>query len=341
MSDNPTGLIVVSVLLWVITVVVVGLRFCSKIYERKRPSASDWLGLSGWVFGTGLTILEIYGIKIKLLGYRVQTTVTGETFINEQSNEALHIQLAVLLLGEIALSLLKLSVGFLYWEIFAQVVIPVRRFLIVWMAWITAWTAAVVTMALSEYGTRLSTLSGTPMGYLESYKTVVPSGYAMVVSDVITSVTTLVIPIPVVLKLHMMPRQKLLTLIPLIIGAMSVGASFAKAYVFIHSSSTAYSDDRLPTLTSLSICNLAEVEIGIIAACGPRILPVLIRVFTHASLKLHSSSTINNPKEINKMFASEEQLVSKAKGHSVQGSAQARMGLDEEETIGECANIEL
>lgn len=61
MYDNPGGLIAGTVVMWLMTVLSVGLRIGSKIRERQKLLASDWLIIAGWIFGTGLAVLEIYG----------------------------------------------------------------------------------------------------------------------------------------------------------------------------------------------------------------------------------------------------------------------------------------
>ena len=53
MYDNPGGLIAGTVVMWLMTVLSVGLRIGSKIRERQKLLASDWLIIAGWIFGTG------------------------------------------------------------------------------------------------------------------------------------------------------------------------------------------------------------------------------------------------------------------------------------------------
>lgn len=59
--NNPAGLIVASVILEILTTLGVGLRFYSRRWKRQSILLSDWLILIAWIFGTGLTVLEIYG----------------------------------------------------------------------------------------------------------------------------------------------------------------------------------------------------------------------------------------------------------------------------------------
>ncbi|KAL2272311.1 hypothetical protein FJTKL_06956 [Diaporthe vaccinii] len=296
MYDNPGGLISGSVIMWIMTVLCVGLRFGHKLRDHQRFFASDWLILAAWLFGTGLTVLEIYGIAIKSLGYRIGAAILEPTAVTGQLNKAKHIQLAFLLLGITGIGLVKLSVCFLYWQLFAKAHTGLRRFLVVWITLIAVWGTSFVLAGLLECGSHLTAVFGAPTEYLKHCGSAIPSGYAMVGTDIATEFITLAIPIPVVLGLHMDKRKKMLTLLVFLIGALSVASSIAKGYIYIRSSLGLYTEDALLILTGISIWNLAEVQIGIMAACGPLLRPVLVRAFspltTLIASKWRSSSNV-------------------------------------------------
>ena len=63
---------------------------------------------------------------------------------------------------------------------------------------ILAWTASFVVAGLAECGSHLKAIFGTPQDYLERCGHAIPTGWAMVGSDVATDLITLVIPIPMV-----------------------------------------------------------------------------------------------------------------------------------------------
>lgn len=128
------------------------------------------------------------------------------------------IQLAFLLVGITALGLIKLSVCFLYWNLFAQVTL--RRFLIIWMLIVVAWATSFIMAGLLECGSHLKAVFSSPTEYLEHCGSAVPAGYAMVGTDIATDFITLIIPIPVVWRLQMDMRTKLLTLMAFLIGAL-------------------------------------------------------------------------------------------------------------------------
>ncbi|KAL1867924.1 hypothetical protein Daus18300_006199 [Diaporthe australafricana] len=280
MYDNPGGVIAGSVIMWILTVLCVGLRFGHKLRDNQKYHASDWLILTAWVFGTGLTVLEIYGVAIKSLGYRIGAALLEPTAVTGQLNKAKHIQLAFLLLGITGTEFVKLSVCFLYWQLFAKAHAVLRRCLIVWITLIVVWGTSFVLAGLLECGSHLTAVFGTPTEYLEHCGSAITSGYAMVGTDIATEFITLIIPIPVILGLHMDKRKKILTLLVFLIGALSVASSIIKGYIYIRSSMGLYTEDALLILTGLSMWNLAEVQIGIIAACGPLLRPVLARAFS-------------------------------------------------------------
>jgi len=158
-----------------------------------------------------------------------------KAFFSSSADLFLKIELAYLLLGILTLGLIKLSVCLLYWQLFARVVF--RRFLMVWIIILVGWTLAFVLSGLLECGSHLNAIFGTPKDYLDHCGSAIPSGWAMVGSDVATDFITLVIPIPVVctefwfpyasvlnplqvLSLHLPPLKKALVAATFLVGAL-------------------------------------------------------------------------------------------------------------------------
>ena len=141
----------------------------------------------------------------------------------------------------------------------------------------------------------------------------------------------------------------------------SVGASIAKSYIYIRSSLGQYTEDGLSQsapssepipltlltntlylvlLTGISIWNLVEVEIGIVAACGPLLRPIIVRAFSPLTSFIasnrRSTSKISHSKESHelprfvRMPDSEVRLATEAKSVSV--SLSERNGTDQYET---------
>jgi hypothetical protein len=128
------------------------------------------------------------------------------------------LELSYNMMGITALGFIKQSVCFFYWHVFAKVMF--RRFLLVWIVIIIVWTASSVLSRFLECGSHLMAVFGGPKEYQDHCRSAIPAGYAMVTSDVATDLITLLIPIPVIVKLQMSTRTKLLTLLTFMIGTL-------------------------------------------------------------------------------------------------------------------------
>ncbi|KAK0737602.1 hypothetical protein B0T21DRAFT_168395 [Apiosordaria backusii] len=229
--DNPDALVAGTVIMQLVSTLCVALRFYSRRWKCQQFIASDWLVLAAYVFGTGLSVMMLWGVSQKAMGYPLGGTIDDPAAVNDRLNKAKYSELAYLLIGIVALGLVKLSVCFLYWHLFSTVMF--RRFLIFWMVVLAVWILGFVLAGLLECGTHLTAIFGTPQEYYEHCQAAMPSGYAMVSSDILTDVVTVLIPIPVIMKLQMNKRTRVLTLLVFSIAGLSVGASIAKAYIYI------------------------------------------------------------------------------------------------------------
>ncbi|KAM0308221.1 hypothetical protein ACHAO8_010203 [Botrytis cinerea] len=281
--DNPGGIIAAAVILELLAISFVTLRFLSNHRKGINNTATDWLILAALICSTGLTVIQIYGISQHALAYPLGGTLDDAKAITGRLNKAKHIELSFLLLGIFTLGLIKMSVTFLYWRIFSSN--PVfRAVLITWLVIIACWTTAFVLAGLLECGSHLLALFSTPTAYLQHCGSAIPSGWANVGSDVGTDFITLLIPLPMIWSLRMPLHRKLLVVATFMLGLLSVGASIGKAYIYITASLGYYKSDAILTLTGISVWNLIEVQIGILAACGPTIRPILSDLLPTTSL---------------------------------------------------------
>ncbi len=181
-------------------------------------------------------------------------------FIFFYSNK-IQLEYSFILLGIISLGLIKVSATFLYWQLFAQV--RFRRFLIIWIVVLIGWTVTFALAHVFQCGSHLTAMFGTPEEYEMWCGAAEPAGYGYVGSDIATDLITLIIPIPVVSKslstyqectlikvkkiasLQLQMSRKLLVLATFMIGALSVGASIAKAYIYIKASLGVYNQDAI------------------------------------------------------------------------------------------------
>ncbi|KAI0101390.1 hypothetical protein GGR51DRAFT_530564 [Nemania sp. FL0031] len=189
-----------------------------------------------------------------------------------------------------------------------------RRFLIFWTIIIILWTITFSIIHFAECGDHLLALFSQTEDYTRYCKVSIHSGWAYVGTDIFTDVVTLIIPIPVILRLNMSRQMKVLSLLVFSIGTLSVGASTVKAYIYISATLNRYTEDAILILTGFSIWNLAEIQIGIIAACGPVLRAIAIKLVPTESIssligswRMRSKQS-SKPSSLGKNSGSDERL---------------------------------
>ncbi|PSR94506.1 hypothetical protein BD289DRAFT_465831 [Coniella lustricola] len=250
------GIIAGSVVMWIVAAAAVGLSIYSTRWKHQKFTAS--VATTALAYPLGATLLDPFAPGSRL-------------------NKSKYIQIFFFLMGIMVIDLIKLSVSTLYWNLFGKVR-TVRYILIVYMVFIAAWTISFIAAGLAECGNHLPAVFGTLTKYPASCGHAVLTGISLVATDVATDFLTLIIPVPIVLRLQLSTRIKLLSLLTFMIGALAIGGSIAKAYIYIAGSYGQYTEDAILLITGLSIWNLAEVQIGIIAACGPTLRQVLAHI---------------------------------------------------------------
>ncbi len=128
------------------------------------------------------------------------------------------IDLAMLLLGIAGAGFDKLSFCFFYWHLFSR--IAFRRFLIFWIIVNAVWMVGFILSGLLECRTHLTAVFGTAQEYYTYCASSQQAGYAMIASDILTDLVTLLIPIPIVLSSQMNRRTKVLTLLVFTMGSL-------------------------------------------------------------------------------------------------------------------------
>lgn len=270
------GVIAQTLVLQVLSTICIALRFHTRYWRRQNVLASDWVVLIAFICGTSLSILEIYGVAVN--GFAVPLDAT---FLAGRLNQRLilvqHMEYAFVIIGIFAVGMIKLSVSLLYWHIFSRV--RFRRFLMVWIAIIIAWTTTFVLGEILECGVHPLKVFGSVKD-LDTYcKHRHAIGYALKASDIGTDLGTLIIPLPLVFRMKLPTVKKFLVTVTFLVGALAVGASAASAYIYISSSLKLNHEDGIILVTAYSVWNLVEVHVGIIAACGMTLRPILARIF--------------------------------------------------------------
>ena len=62
--DNPAAIIAASIIMEVVAATCVTLRFYTRWWRKTKVLVADWLILAAFLCGTGLTVMELYGMPV-------------------------------------------------------------------------------------------------------------------------------------------------------------------------------------------------------------------------------------------------------------------------------------
>ncbi|KAI0101391.1 hypothetical protein GGR51DRAFT_335214 [Nemania sp. FL0031] len=89
--DNPVGLIVGTAILQALAALSVGLRFYTRRWKRQKIITSDWLVTVAFIFGAGLTALELYAISSHALAYPAGASIEDPKSVTDRVNRAKYV----------------------------------------------------------------------------------------------------------------------------------------------------------------------------------------------------------------------------------------------------------
>lgn len=306
---TSAGIYAASIVLPILGVVLVVLRLNARRLQKASTGWDDFLMLPALCVVIGMGITLCIGVHGKAIGYPTpyEGTLTPEermTTVNPTIALMGKVQYAFCLLMVLAFGFLKLSITFFYRRLF----VTARK---TWFDWATK---VVITIVLFwAVGFFFGFILGCGVHPSAGWRSVkernefcastadLDNGF--VVSDLITDIMVLVLPLPVIWNLHTTVGKKLMVMAILATGAVSVVASIIKVVVSYEITNAGFNTKVDPDLTVSTILYWSMIEAGlaIIAACLPT-LQYLVRKVTldkvirsvRSTLSLHSNHSQQN-----------------------------------------------
>ncbi|KAL2784039.1 hypothetical protein BJX66DRAFT_348679 [Aspergillus keveii] len=276
LARHAVALLTVSTVLHPLAILSVGLRFLAR---RKTASVKidDWLALLALVFGTGLYVT---GILICTIGFAGFHAAVLEVYQIERFLLLVYIDN---LFYALTLPTIKISILYMYHRLF-----PVRKFayaLIVVGLIVTGWMVSVVTVQIFTCtpvrGAWIPSAANHCINQTKFY-------YGNSVSNILTDVGILALPMPLIWQLKMSRRKKIaVTGILLMGGFVCISSIVRLCYL-------ARIDNNDITYSLVAVGNWTSIEtpLAIICGCLPT-LPVLFR--SHRTREPSSNSHGSTP----------------------------------------------
>ncbi|TVY83828.1 hypothetical protein LSUE1_G001333 [Lachnellula suecica] len=291
---TPANVIAVGAVLPILGLIAVVARF----YGRQHVSvvflgADDWLILLSLILTIGMGVMMIVGKyflgnmkplaltfgKGSAMGGLARPTPQGQGpkgYLTSTSDSIIlteKIFWSFDLVQCLAFGTAKLSVIFFYRRIFRG---SVFNALTIAMAVIVSiWTVGFFFAILFRCGTKFWALWAPLKFLLTNCYSSTPMFQAFTISDVITDVMILLIPMYWTSKLQMSFRRKLAVCAVFLLGAVVVGAGIARLVIFIRQTNNPYLNaDGIGHLTTEIWWSMLEMGISVVAACLPTIRPL-------------------------------------------------------------------
>ncbi|KAI1275617.1 plasma membrane protein Pth11-like protein [Xylaria sp. FL0933] len=288
--ETPGHVIAASIVVPVVDLLALAIRFHIRRKLKHGLKADDWLILLATVLTLGMGITLIYGVAHKSLAYRfeVPQDLEDDPFAATTSQAALtgKIQLAVLLMLPLILGLIKASFLAFYMRIFSVDKRGwIHKLLLGMLCFVSLWTTAFFFAQL--FGCRLDFYAYWRSTHDLLTKCVQTKQLflALSITDFITDVVLLLIPVPLIWQLNWSRRKKLAVLLIFSLGAVSVAASLTRLIFTTKLVQKGFdpNDDPIFVITNGLYWGVVECSVGILAADLPT-LQFVVRVPAWESL---------------------------------------------------------
>ncbi|KAF2269567.1 hypothetical protein CC78DRAFT_422505, partial [Lojkania enalia] len=272
----------VAVMLTVLDIATVFLRLYNRKRLRQDIQADDWLMIPSMLLILGLLVVLVYGIHRHALGYASPLVLQARDYGAEQITEMAEIlsltakmEYSFLVIVAPALGFVKVSIIAFYRRIFVVEKHSFRDarnfFMILMIVLISLWSAgfclAFMWMCKGDFNAAFQ----PPAVLMQKCVNTVMLGFAFSVSDFVTDVIIISIPMPFVWQLHLSIGKKLAVTAVFLLGILASISSLIRMIWMIWAKNVGFDptmDGELITTGQL-FWFYVEVTIGVFAACLP------------------------------------------------------------------------
>ncbi|KAL2045928.1 hypothetical protein ABVK25_011924 [Lepraria finkii] len=285
--NDRNGLIAMCVIFSITSTTAVVLRFYARKVKGLRIQADDWLIAVSLAFVLGLNAMFLTGcVKRVITGH--SPVVDGWPVSTETEHMAEKYKYGFQTTEKVAFGLIKLSILFLWRRIFGHV----RTFNII--SWIMigviiAWSTAFFFATVFQCGLDWS-LNWAPITVFLTQCSNTPDMLTVfTVTDITTDLLIIAMPIPMIWSLQMSVRRKLAISAMFLVGFFAIGAGIARMVAYLVTSYDKESNpDFIQNFTIVLLWSLVELNVAMICACLPTLLPVVAKMLR--SLRSFESS---------------------------------------------------
>ncbi|KAE8154331.1 hypothetical protein BDV25DRAFT_126613 [Aspergillus avenaceus] len=296
-TSDRTGLLVMASIFCVTTITVVWLRFYARKLTRIGVGPDDWLALASMFF-----VLALNGIFI---GGTAKGAITGHSPVVDNwpvttplEHLAQKYKYGFQVVEKVAFALIKLSLLFL-WKRMLTSIRWFQVFCWTMIAVVTAWAISFFFATVFQCGTHWDWNWAPISWFLTECTNSLNMLTVFTATDLVTDFIIIIMPVPVIWRLHMPTRKKIGVTSIFLVGFFTIGAGIARMYIYLVTSYDKEDNpDFIADFTLFILWSEIEVNVGMIVCCMPILGPVLGRcrdyvIVLTQSMRLGYSSASN------------------------------------------------
>ncbi|APA12130.1 hypothetical protein sscle_09g069000 [Sclerotinia sclerotiorum 1980 UF-70] len=278
-DQDPGYVLAAGSVFLVLCIISVSLRVLTRYLQKARLGIDDWLTIPALLMVIGCSLVLIIGVDKKVLAYPTPAPKDlqdpdDEHSVNFTTVEKL--EWAFFLMQIMSMGFTKLSFIFFFRRIF----VTSRRSLFSMVSacvliLVVLWCLAFFLWFLLSCGNKFATRWTTINTLHHNCPSDIKSDLALAISDFLTDVMILGLPIPMVLRLQMSTSRKFAVLAVFGLGAVALVASIIRLALFVNITGIASgkikdpnADNDLLTTRSL-FWSMLESGLALIACCLP------------------------------------------------------------------------
>ncbi|ETS75001.1 hypothetical protein PFICI_13485 [Pestalotiopsis fici W106-1] len=279
----------------IIPSIFVGLRIWARRINRRQLHPDDYLCVGALVIGIVCSALQLYAAIDGQLGQHQIVGPDGQPILDDPRFVVYEkTKFAVNILSVFGLGLVKCSILLLYKSIFNNV----RNFR--WAVYVML--GVVVAWTVSYFFANLFTCFPVTVFIEEFYGNkcidTIPMWLSVVATDLVVDVGILILPIPMVLRLHLPWKQRIGVLGMFMLGASVCAISITRLATLVQLSAEFiyhYNDETYYTSPVFYWTNI-EMAMAIVSACLPTLRPIWSFLSTEKrNTSQHSEYSLRKP----------------------------------------------
>ncbi|KAI1646449.1 uncharacterized protein F4817DRAFT_365917 [Daldinia loculata] len=273
-ADNYSQgqMIAVGVAFTILPITAVALRLWAKFLCQKGIKLDDYLVIAAMAVAIGCASVQLVAAVDGQLGQHQSTTPDGEPILDDPRFVIYEkCKLAVNILSTVGLGFVKSSILVFYTNIFFGRPFEIASKVVLGL--VIGWT---VSFFFANLFTCYPITPFIEFFYHNDCVDGLALWYAMAISDIIIDVIILIMPIPMVLKLHLPWTQKLGVLAMFLLGATVCAFSLTRALIYVHVGESLehhYNDETYYT-SPVFFWAVIELSTAVLSACLPTYRPI-------------------------------------------------------------------